>query len=183
MPSFLLADVHYERNEIETCRKLLDENFGAVETMGFVDQLIAAYLCRSKLLHMQCEYEQAKLTLVEGIQIAAKYSFTRLHAQMVEEQVRQAVISGKYEQAGRILIESGLQPDKKELMPKQGDTTAKACIVISWARAHRMTGEHHETIKILQSWVRFLEAGEGVQSVGNSFFLRVIPGVISVWRE
>ncbi|MCZ6565055.1 MAG: LuxR C-terminal-related transcriptional regulator [Gammaproteobacteria bacterium] len=157
MPSLLLAEVHYERNELEEAEELLNKNLALATDLGFLDQLIAGYICKSKLEFLRSEFKQALKTLDTGEEIAAEHSFFRFHANILNERIRQLVLSGQSQEAFRILHSSQTFIANDGFDPTLDVTTSKEAVVLAWTRVNNLTDQRDEIIRVLRKWVKYVD--------------------------
>ncbi|TAM12849.1 MAG: hypothetical protein EPN72_12365 [Nevskiaceae bacterium] len=79
MPSLMFAELYYERNQIYQAEEALHDVTVQSE-LGFVDNLIAGFLIRGRLLMLHERYAEAETLLEEGDWLATRYHFVRMQA-------------------------------------------------------------------------------------------------------
>src|SRR5690606_21310386 len=74
-PALLAAEVHYECNELDRARELLDMHFDRRTRWGFVDQMVAGFVTQARLYHLDRLYDEAEQLLCEGAKLAERCGF------------------------------------------------------------------------------------------------------------
>jgi ATP/maltotriose-dependent transcriptional regulator MalT len=87
MLAALLAAMHYERNELATCRELLRDCLAYVKEQGSVDSVIAAYITESRLRFQEDDVEGGLSILDEGRILGIQRDFPRLAVTMLGEKI------------------------------------------------------------------------------------------------
>lgn len=160
MPALLLAEIHYERNELREARPLIDDHLDVAYGLGYVDKLIAGYLTKSRIEVLDGQYEAAQRTLDDAERQASAAGFERLQAHVVAERLRQCSLLGKKEEAVELARSHGLLGSSTRFQPHESVTTRDEILAIAWARAAMAQGELDGPIRLLKNWYRFaLERG------------------------
>ncbi|WP_433709352.1 protein kinase domain-containing protein [Nocardia sp. CA-084685] len=84
----LLAELVYERDELDEAERLLDEAFEPAPTGGTVDFMIAIYVTGAKAKAAQHNPAEAEARLDAGSRLAHDLSFPRLTASIAGERIR-----------------------------------------------------------------------------------------------
>ncbi len=155
MPSLLLAEVLYERNELAGARGLLEQWLGRADRQGFVDQLIAGYVCASRLACIAGDRAGARALLDRGDELAAEHGFARLEAHLGEERVRQLQQLGALEEARRRTAARGLAGPV--VPPGHQATVSDAVAALTLARLARGDADGHAAVPALKQWVKHVE--------------------------
>ena len=87
MLASLLAAMHYERNELTTCRELLRDCLTHVREQGTVDCVIAAYVTESRLKIQGGDVEGGFALLDEGQSLGLQRATPRLVVTFLQEKV------------------------------------------------------------------------------------------------
>lgn len=87
MLAALLAAMHYERNEMETCGALLRDCLAYVKEQGSVDSVIAAYTTESRLRFQNQDIEGGFAILEEGETLGLQRDFPRLAVTLLGEKI------------------------------------------------------------------------------------------------
>jgi LuxR family transcriptional regulator, maltose regulon positive regulatory protein len=153
-PAALLAELHYERNELDRSRSLLSQYFPSMQ-MGFVDQYIAAYITDARLKHIGGGSAEAHLRLDEGLSLAETHALDRLRHHVVAERIRLFIVDGAIKEALRLGTHEGLLGLADEVVPKQGCTSRDEVRAKSWVRLAVLRGATIEACRIARKWLKF----------------------------
>ncbi len=153
----LLAELHYERDEVEKAAGLLEENLHMADEIGFVDQLVAGYLYQSRILWRSGRREDALRILGEGRIIARNKGFTRLDVTLIAEEVRQLLTAGKADRARELAMRAGIAADGPAILPGSDSGSLDLMPALVWIRL-RLAGEDPAAAAgPARKWARFLE--------------------------
>lgn len=155
MPAMLLAEIKYEKNEIDIAGELISRHSGQVEKQGFVDHLAAYYVTRSRLLQRAGKIEDAEQVIAEGKAFAEFRGFSRLTNRLYYEGVRLAARAGNGAALKRIILKADMPDDKKRLNPGSHSVSHDEQCVLGWQLACRQLGRPREAADILRRWVSF----------------------------
>ncbi len=155
MPGILLAEILYERNQLEEADTLLNQYLPLADQLGFVDQLIAGYICRARLLKAAGTDKQAEKVLREGEALAIKMGFSRFSVNIEAEYVRQALLDRDFEAATQVFERGFRATDVDSLYPGNHATTLAATKAITWCRLARIEGLLDEVSTVCRKWIRF----------------------------
>jgi LuxR family maltose regulon positive regulatory protein len=155
MPAMLLAEIKYEKNEIQPSEGLIDRFQRQAEKQGFVDHLAAYYVTRARLLHRNGDLKEAKRVIAEGKAAAEFRGFRRLASRLDYESVRLADRTGDLSVLRAIAARGDVAEEKQRLMPGQHSMGYDEQFVLSWQLACRQLGRAREAIDVLKSWTAF----------------------------
>lgn len=155
IPALLLTEVLYEQNEIDRVDSLLDRYLPLSEQIGFIDQIIAGIVTKSKVLCQKGLLAKAKSVLQRGEQFAKAHNFDRLKVALLAELVRIACIEGDKKAAKKHITNLDLIIARESLKPKQNVRTTHAMAALAWCRYLRLNGEYSESISLAKAWARF----------------------------
>jgi len=155
MPALLLAEIHYEQNELTEARTLVADYLDVAHGLGYVDKLIAGYLTRSRLEALEGQYEVAQRTLDDADRHAIATGFERLGAHVTAERLRQLALLNRKEEALELARQKGLLGSSTRFQPHGTVTTCNEMLAIAWARAAVARGELDGAIRLLKNWYRF----------------------------
>jgi len=172
MPSMLLAEVLYERNDLDAVRTIIATWLPKADQIGFVDQLIAGYVCAARMAAMDGESAQALEILGRGEQLAAEHAFERLQMHLTAERVRQLLRLGRAGQA-RELLPARQRPALSP--PGRTATVADEMLAIAAARLALGTAEAGAAVKTTKAWVNHCE-GHGC--LRDAIRLRAVLAVL-----
>ncbi len=180
MPALLLAEVHYERGELDTCRRLVDAWLPRAGHIGFVDQLVAGYVCAIRLAALGGDHEQAFRLLSQGEALASEHAFARLAVHLASERVMTLLRCGRRSEA-RGQVAAGGVPQASALLPRKSATVSDAVTVLSHACVARGSTSAADFVRVLRSWVNF---AEGHGAVRHAIRLRcVLAGLLHAQGE
>lgn len=156
MPTLLLAEVRYEQNRCDEARALLDGQDIAAK-LGFVDKLIAGFVTRSRLAVLGGDFHEGVHALEDGTYIADTYGFDRLHANLLNERLRQLLSLGHIREA----IDAYREPRYRQMLDERlspGDhtTTKHELLALATARLYLETGRESEAANLLKQWYAFV---------------------------
>ncbi len=154
MPALLLAEVHYEQNELARARELITDYLGIAHGLGYVDKLIAAYVVKARLEASSGQFETAQQTLDEGDRCSRVTGFERLQANILCERMR--LLSGNSAAVIDLARQASLLGSCAALQPRDGVTSLNERLAISWTYAARASGDVDGAIRLLKNWYRFV---------------------------
>lgn len=157
MPALMLAELHYERNALRKAEEFLALRKLSTD-LGFVDNLIAGYLTRSRLTTLQDRHDDALALLEEGSWIANRYGFRRLYVNLLNERARQLVSAGHVRDAARLIRESAypaLLGTETPQPPVDGVTTTHETLAHLHCRVWIEEGQAREAASLLRLWYLF----------------------------
>ena len=158
-PACLLAEVHYERNELKEARSLLEAYRGHIKH-GFVDQMIAGHVTWARLLAAEGNVDDALAMLAEYSVFAKTRGIARLHDIVAAERIRLLLLSGRANEALQLARSEGLAVDAQLLLPVAGATTATEARAFAWTRLARAEGRIADALRLARRWAAFtLESG------------------------
>ncbi len=156
MPALLLADVHYERGELDACRVLTDTWLPRADRIGFADQLVAGYVCAIRLAALAGDDAEAFRLLSRGEAQAVEYGFERLGAHLASERVALLLTTGRAREArGQLKSDPALQ--RSSLTPGKFASVSDAVVAIAHARVAHGTATAPDAIRVLRAWVNYVE--------------------------
>ncbi|WP_234186726.1 LuxR C-terminal-related transcriptional regulator [Shinella sp. NM-101] len=164
MPAMLLAETLYEANELVEAEALLDQLGALTERLGFVDNLSAYFVMRSRLCQRRGDIEQARAVIAEGEAIADYRGFARVRQRLWLERVRLAIRIGDlpFLQAEMAAAEEPLQ--KRRLTPGQATIGRDEYFVLGWAPIACQTGRAGQAAEVLRRWVAFASSRGALRS-------------------
>jgi LuxR family maltose regulon positive regulatory protein len=167
MPTALLAELCYERGDLERAKALLEIHGGAVAEFGFVDHPIARFVTLSRLASLDGRQREADDLLEAGVAIAEKNGMLRLHAHLLGERVRQMVADGAGKEAMALLEGARYKPWIAAQIPCSDPTATGELLAIAWARAHVDRGEAARAVPVLKRWLGVAKDGRCLRSVAR----------------
>ncbi len=163
MPALLMSEVYYELDQTETAQKLIDTYLPIAAELGFVDQLVAAFVTKARLAAIRDDSAAVCDALSTGARMAAAQSFTRLKLQVAGERVRQLLGSNNVAAAAQVARDAGIDLAKKPL-PTGNVTTAMEAEAVCWARLAMAEGRVIDAAEVLRMWLKFATDRGAVRS-------------------
>lgn len=164
MPALLLAELLYERDDLDGAGELLERYGPLAEKQGFVDHLTAYYMCQSRLLARKGQIDDARSILRSARQSADRHGFQRLHAYVDQEDVRLAIRSNDMDTVKRYLGQFDDQEIDAAIRPGNHTTSRHEATTLAWCRAMSATNEHTQAIQVLRRWSAFVNGRAAVRS-------------------
>ncbi len=155
MPGILLAEVYYERNQLDKTDSLLNQYLPLADQIGFVDQLISGYVCRARRLSASGADGEAEKILREAEMLAVKQKFSRLHEKINEEIVRQALLARDLKKAKRMFHDLFGEANSSSFYPLGCVTSVDATRALTWCRLARLEGLMNQASSVCRKWIRF----------------------------
>jgi LuxR family maltose regulon positive regulatory protein len=164
MPAMLLAEIKYEKNEIEAAEALINRFQMHAEKQGFVDHLAAYYVTRSRILQRAGRFEEAAKVIAEGRSTAEFRGFKRLARRLDYEAACLASKSGDLAALQRMLEQGELPSEMRRLTPGQHSMSYDEQLVLGRQVACCQLGNPKDAIGILKKWVSFAADRGAVRS-------------------
>ncbi len=164
MPGILLAEVFYERNQLDEADTLLEQYLPLASQTGFVDQLIAGYTCRARRLIAVGAGAEAKRVLREAEALAVKQGFTRFGMSIKAEYARQALLDRDFETAKNLFQDIFGQAEAKSFYPVGRVTSLDATRALTWCRLARFEGFGDAASLICRKWIHFADKRKAVRT-------------------
>ncbi len=164
IPALLLAEIHYERNELEEAHALVSVHLELATGLGFVDQLVAGYLTHSRLERHAGDFAAADRSLERGLELALSRGFHRLVNNIIAEQIAQALRRERIDDALRIghAFELPAEPDR--LLPKSGTTTGTEARAVAWVALAQAQRRLPLALLLAKRWLQFAESAGAVRA-------------------
>ncbi|MDH4568238.1 hypothetical protein E8E95_16255 [Pseudomonas sp. BN414] len=159
-----LAEVHYERNELDQARRLLEIYLPHVEAEGFVDQAIAGWLTAARLAFNDGDPETAFDLLDKAEVAAAKHGFDRLHYSALAERLRCLLRMGEVNEMIRQGRKHGLIGQFSHLKPSLGVTTKDEVKALCSVRVAIAQNRLNEAMDLAKHWQRYLAKADATRN-------------------
>jgi LuxR family maltose regulon positive regulatory protein len=117
-----LAQVCYDRNEIEQAQNYIDAGFLSIDDHGLVDTLHIAFLTKSKLLNRQGLASEAMAVLLDAEEFGRRLDLANFESSIVAERIRLMLLSNKVDEAVQLYSERGLESpaqNSRESSPRE----------------------------------------------------------------
>ena len=164
IPGLLLAEVYYERNEIDRSRAML-EKYDPAPHVAFIDQYIAAYTTSAKLLSLSGNTAGAHRRLDEGMALAESRGLSRLRASIVSERIRLLLIQGERDRAIEVGRQENLLGPPEHVLARPRCSTSDEIRAGSWLRLALARSDLENALAVGQSWKRFLTKAGAYRAV------------------
>lgn len=157
LPAVILAQALYERNDIEGARTLLADYLPLANSLGYVEQLIAGYVTKARILADDGDWAGAQAVLDAGDRYATTRRLRRLHVHLSAERARQLLARGEVDLARQCLQRGGLDREPHKFRPVPEATSEDAIRALVQIRALQAFGSPRESLTLGREWLRFLE--------------------------
>jgi LuxR family maltose regulon positive regulatory protein len=164
IPALLLAEIHYERNDLTLASELVDRHLARASGLGFVDQLVAGYLTSSRLARLRGDAREAERILGRGMDLAHARGFGRLAEHIVAEQMTRSLAEGDLDRARRLATVHELRVGLECVVPKPRTTTRTEARANAWVSFARAEGRVDDALEVARRWQRFTERAGAVRS-------------------
>lgn len=154
MPALMFAELYYERNQINQAEELLAQR-EITSQLGFVDNLIAGFVTRGRLLRLRGRVADAETLLAEGSWLAEQYGFVRMRVVLLHERIQLLLAAGRGKEAHALFRDSPLTATAGQTPPADGATTTDAVLALMSARLGIEAGEERGSMALLRSWYTF----------------------------
>lgn len=155
MPTSLLAAIAYERNEIGAARQMLAGRLQLSKDLGFVDNMMAAFLTAIRLAFVDRDFAQVSALLDEADCAAREFGFDRFQGCIVLERVRLAAQDSFFAPALESLDLSPLPAAFDDPWSIAQPSTRHEVAALVHCGLMISAGQTREAIAILNRWLRF----------------------------
>ncbi len=157
MPSLLLAEVLYEENDTVAAATLVDGWLPQADRIGFVDQLIAGFICAARLARLRNDHAEARALLDQGDEIATEYDFQRLAVHVLGERVRQLLADNQLDEARDRIAASTAMHARVLAPPGRLACTVDAVATVILARVAFAGTDPAAAMRVLRTWINYVE--------------------------
>lgn len=164
LPAIRLAEIAYETGDRQRARDLLDRYSDVLTDWQFVDQMLSGHLLRARLFEADGDVQAALRELERTGVMASRAHLPRLHAGILNEQVRLLLLEGQVEDARRLLHASKLVPEGSPV-PTRTPSRREEPIALAWIRMSIADGRLREAETVAGKWRDFLNARGSFQSL------------------
>lgn len=164
LPGPLLAEVAYERDDLERSRDLLARHFPS-SARGFVDQYVAGYLTDARLTALRGDVGAAEALLVQGLAVAEQRNLDRLRQNLITERIRLLLHFGRRDEALKVGQEEALLAAPDSVKPRAELTSRDEARAFGWMRLAIARGAAAEATALAQRWLRLAAQAGAVRSV------------------
>ncbi|MBB4200829.1 ATP/maltotriose-dependent transcriptional regulator MalT [Rhodoblastus sphagnicola] len=142
MPALVLAEVHYEQNDVDAASELVERYGPEAEKQGFVDHLVAYYVTRIRLAGLRGDEKGASDAIWQAKSLAQKNGFVRLRRFIDHERGRLSDQANDLDALKRFIAGVGAEDIERLSRPGHRTTTGDWALALSWCRAITALREH-----------------------------------------
>jgi len=164
MPAMLLAEIKYEKNEIQAAEALVDRFRLQADKQGFVDHLAAFFVTQARLLQREGKWEEAAKVIAEGKATAEFRGFVRLARRLDYELTRAAAMAGDFSLLQKTYDRASDGPEKRRLSPGAHSISYDEQFVLGWQSACCQLGNARDAVAGLKKWASFAADRGAVRS-------------------
>jgi LuxR family maltose regulon positive regulatory protein len=160
-----LAEVYYERNDIERAAELIDKYLESGSYFGYVDQLIGGWLTSARLQRQRGDNTAALRTLDRANAIAARHGFERMRLWVGAERIKLLLRMSRPEEATQVAKDLGIPRDGESLVPASRVSGQHEARALAWLRLAQSQNRIPEAIKIAKQWRSFFANVRAVRNM------------------
>lgn len=160
-----LAEVYYERNEIERATDLIDKYLESGSHFGYVDQLIGGWLTSARLQRLRGDSTGALRTLDRANALAARHGFERLRLWTGAERIKLLLRNSRPEEAAQVAKDLGIPRDGDHVMPSARVSGQHEARALAWLRLAQAQNRIPEAIKVAKQWRAFFANVRAVRNL------------------
>ncbi|MGF6933595.1 LuxR family maltose regulon positive regulatory protein [Paraburkholderia sp. UCT70] len=153
MPSTQLAQILYEKGELDEARTLIDECTDLSPVFGIPDSVIARQLTTARLAVSDGNDQAAHSALDAATLIADRYNIPRLHARVLAERMRLLIADGKSREAELLASHPRYVKGLQDVSPSGRVDTTKEQFAIAMALLEGEKGNLPQAITLVRRWV------------------------------
>ncbi len=160
-----LARVRYECNETDEAWDLLEKYMPLATTAGFVDQLVAGWITRSRLLRMRRDWASARSVLEEAVEFAGRHELERLRIVATAEHVRVLLRMGRPDDAARLARRRGILAHAHSGAANRSRfTTQDGAIALAWCRLVATRDRVNDALGVARQWRSFVVSAQAAHA-------------------
>lgn len=155
MPTALLASIAYERNDLAEARRLISGQLSLVKDLGFVDNMMEAFLTSIRLAFIDRDFAQVLALLDEAECAAIEFGFDRFRGRVLLERVRLAGLDSFFAPGLDSLDLSPLPAQFDDPWSIAAPNSRHETAALIHCELLISAGEPRKAIAILSPWLRF----------------------------
>lgn len=159
-----LSEIHYERNELERARALLDAHLPHVTAHGFIDQMIAAWLTQMKMERLDGNIAAAYKVVDTATVFAREHGFDRIRFWITAGHVKMLLGDGQLDEAARVCNSQGITGNPKQFMPTGTITSRHEARALAWVRLALAENRISDAMMVAKQWHGFVQAAGAVRN-------------------
>lgn len=153
MLSLLLAEICYERNDLEGTREALRRGMIHVDVHGIVETSIAGYVTQARLHFLDGELDTALAVLKKGEAACSRFSSTRLSLSLRGEQITLLLRAGRHGEATVLARQFGFFNPSNRVPGVDAREISREIPKTTMARLHMASGQADQAIVILNGLI------------------------------
>jgi LuxR family maltose regulon positive regulatory protein len=158
MPCLQLAEIYYEKNDIESAEKLVKKYLPLSMSFGFAENIIAGYLTKARIEFVKNQIKHTQATIESARKSAVTTGFERLRITMLSETIRQLLFSGDQKTAFSLARSFGISGGARNYMPTETCGRIHLLKAIVWSRINAEMMNPNNSIRVLSHWVKHLRS-------------------------
>ncbi|HKT73745.1 MAG TPA: LuxR C-terminal-related transcriptional regulator [Steroidobacteraceae bacterium] len=178
LPALPLAEVLYDLSERDRAAELIEQYMPTARVWGFVDQLAAGYIVRSKLAFARGDTAGALAGLEEAHMVAIECGLDRLRVFVVAEQVRILTKLGKSAEAQAAVRAGGIEIES-DPFPASVPMRQDEFMALAWLRIELQGQRLARAERVAMRWLEFVKRSAAIRSV---IMFQLIVAQIAVRR-
>jgi LuxR family transcriptional regulator, maltose regulon positive regulatory protein len=147
-----LAEIHFERNEIEWARKLIADYLPISRDGGLRDKLVSGWLTHARLTQLDRGDAAAIRVLEEADMIASQRGFRRMRLILCAERIKWLVRLGSTREAEALAREIELPRDPARVLPCRRSTLQEEAEALAWVRLAQAHNRVTEALHVAKQW-------------------------------
>jgi len=155
MPISLLASIAYERNELERARELLTGYLPLSKELGFVDNMMEAFLTSIRLAYLERDFAQVVTLLDEAECAAVQFGFDRFQGRVILERIRLAALDPFFARTFETIDLSCLPIDYDDPWALTAPSSRHETAALAQCGLLIAAARQAQAIPILKRWLRF----------------------------
>lgn len=161
-----LAALHYECNEIDEARALIDRHLPLMTSAGFVDQLLNGWITKVRLELLDGRIDAGLEVLETAWEFASRYDLERLRGGISAEHLRILLKAGRPDDAARFARRRGISNHRTaNPVREQGKYSALASdIALANCRLMAADDRFGEALSLARQWRSFVTAAQAVHT-------------------
>jgi LuxR family maltose regulon positive regulatory protein len=161
-----LAHVHYERNEIASAEALVEQYMPLAVSAGFVDQLVAGWIVRSRLQFLKGETDASLRSLEDAAEFGVRHDLERLRIAANAEQLRVLLRIGRPDEAARFARRRGLMSHRAASSSRGRFHTTRldSSVALGICRLMAADDRFTDALRLARQWRSFVSAAQAVHT-------------------
>jgi LuxR family maltose regulon positive regulatory protein len=165
LPALPLAEMAYERNDLEQAEKLISDALPSARKLGYIDQLMPGVLTLARLHRARGNTQEAFQALDEGMVIALDRQLERFRLGLIDERVKYLFQDGRTEEGMNYAKNAGISLNETPPLPETGVTTRQELLASIWVRIAIATLNIRQGLDVAKHWRVFCAKRGAVRSL------------------